>query len=622
MRYSYEFTSNNLTYNAGDTLLIDFANYFPYVKSIESIKFDLSPLETNDNGHDIFIRWTYDIQQLDRAVGKPHVVWSAWEQITELGIQGEFSKRIFDKIVRQTNPYVERNSDSFDLQIRLVRRGTSSGGRQLTNITIDVTDGWIPEEPAIPVISKGGCKATSCPTTNFGTGVTIACDSNLFRPYDMMGPAIKLYHEMACSVSEMFGHCVRYFKTEANLESADPILKEYSLYTVTDVKDIKILLPDNNIPDNAINFLPYDMDFGESLEVHIVREHFHRAFGDDNLPEQKDYIYFPLLDRIFEVHSSYLFRDFMADQVYYKLSLYKWQDKLNVMRENPEIDQYVDSIHTSLDEVLDAEIQKEYIEITKPQHYQTIAIGGYDHIRSHINEKLIIETKDLTNYFTVVGKYFYDLTKGMNWQDIAAQYKYLVNRGDNANTSFTMWFKPQHLSSSTNAYDTLIEGFNASENKGFQINLDYTGQSASSITVKSNAHTLKFSKNFPTLSNNDWYGLCVNHMNEFGQIAVYIWKMGYDSTMPPRGQQKTTNLQLIFSEVIDINYKEAINPTNTPFLLRAGTIYLTNIRVWNESIEEEKQPIMLNQYVVKDNDFGLIIDNAVPPIRLVREYVR
>jgi hypothetical protein len=394
------------------------------------------------------------------------------------------------------------------------------------------------------------------------------------------------------------------------------------LYTVNDVKDIKILLPDNNIPDNAINFLPYDMDFGESLEVHIVREHFHRAFGDDNLPEQKDYIYFPLLDRIFEVHSCYLFRDFMADQVYYKLSLYKWQDKLNVMRDNPEIDQYVDSIHVSLDEALDEEIQKEYIEITKPQHYQTIAIGGYDHIRSHINEKLIIETKDLTNYFTVVGKYLYDMTKGMAWQDIAVQYKQLVNRGDNDNTSFTMWFKPQHLSTSTNQYDTLIDGFNSSENKGIQINLDYTGQSASGITVKSNAHILKFEKNFPTLSNNDWYGLCVNHMNEFGQIAVYIWKMGYDSTMPPRGQQKTTNLQLMYSEVIDINYKEAIDPTNTPYILRAGTIYQTNIRVWKESIEEEKQPIMLNQYVVKDNDFGLIVDNAVPPIKLVREYVR
>jgi len=72
----------------------------------------------------------------------------------------------------------------------------------------------------------------------------------------------------------------------------------------------------------------------------------------------------------------------------------------------------------------------------------------------------------------------------------------------------------------------------------------------------------------------------------------------------------------------DINYKESINPTDTSFILRAGTLYQTNIRVWSQSIEEEKQPLLLNQFVVKDNDFGLIIDNAVPPIRLVREYVR
>ena len=33
----------------------------------------------------------------------------------------------------------------------------------------------------------------------------------------------------------------------------------------------------------------------------------------------------------------------MANESYYKVMLYKWQDKLNVMRENPEIDQYVNS---------------------------------------------------------------------------------------------------------------------------------------------------------------------------------------------------------------------------------------------------------------------------------------
>ena len=87
------------------------------------------------------------------------------------------------------------------------------------------------------------------------------------------------------------------------------------------------------------------------MEVHIVREHFERAFGHDDLPEQKDYLYFPLIDRIFEVQSAYLFKDFMAAEAYYKVMLYKWQDKANVMRENPEIAQYIDDLVLDFDEI-------------------------------------------------------------------------------------------------------------------------------------------------------------------------------------------------------------------------------------------------------------------------------
>jgi hypothetical protein len=613
MRFDYQISSNNITFNQGDTLLVDFSNYFPYIKSINSIDLDFSPLDNEKDGHDIFIRWSYDVEKIDRATGKPHVVWSAWIQLPN---QKTTDQNILSKILRN-------ESDSFDLQFKLVRRGNSSGSRRLERIVIEYTHGELPEGISVPPIKTENCKATSCPTTNFSTGITVKCDTNLFRPYDVINPAIKLYHEISCAVSDMFGHCVRYFKTQAKVESADPVLKEYSLYDVTEVKDIKVLVPDNQFPDNAIRFLPYDMDFGDGLEVHIVREHFERAFGYDDLPEQKDYIYFPLIDRIFEVSSAYLFRDFMANESYYKVMLYKWQDKLNVMRENPEIDQYVNDLHESLDEVLGPEIEKEYIEITKPMQYQTIAIGGYDHVRSHINENLIIENKDLTNYFTVVGKYFYDMTKFMNWNDIAVKYKLKVDRGSTANTSFTMWFKPQHGSSSTNIYDTLLDGYNSSEQKGFHLSLNYVSAtgSAKSITVRSNSQILTFDKNFPTLSNSDWYALVVNHMNEFKQTSVHIWKMKYNSSLPPTGQQKTTDLQLIFNQVLDMNAEE-IKPTDTIYQLRAGSIYQTNIRIWKESMEEEVQPVTLNQYVVRDQDLALMIDNAVNPLRLVKEYVR
>jgi flavorubredoxin len=66
----------------------------------------------------------------------------------------------------------------------------------------------------------------------------------------------------------------------------------------------------------------------------------------------------------------------------------------------------------------------------------------------------------------------------------------------------------------------------------------------------------------------------------------------------------------------------ALDPTNTVFTLKAGTTNITNVRVWKESMEEEKQPVTLNQYVVRDNDIALLIDNAIPPLRMVKEYVR
>lgn len=619
MRFVYDLTTNNITYNSGDSLIIDFSNSFFYQKSIDNIEFDFSPLENASDYHEVFIRWTYDVNQLDRATGKPHVVWSAWEKIFERSSKTDDYDHIISKVIRENNPDPDFNQDSFDVQFKIVRKGSTTGARRIDRIVIETTEGIPPAEVEKPVIKKDGCKANACPTANFSSGIIIQCDKNLFRPYDLMNPAIKIYQEMNCAVSEMFGHCVRYFKTQAKLESADTILKEYSLYEVTDVKDIKVLVPDNQFPDNAFKFLPYDMDFGDGLEIHIVREHFERAFGQDDLPEQKDYIYFPLIDRIFEVHSAYLFRDFMATEAYYKVMLYKWQDKLNVMRENPEIDRYVNDLHESIDEILDPEIQREYVEITKPLQYQTIAVGGYDHVRSHIHEKLVIETKDLTNYFTVVGKYFYNMPIGMTRNDIAVKYKLDVNRGIDQNTAFTMWFKP----SGNSGTDVLIDGYNSTEKKGILISLDYNETSGrpKSITVISGNQTLVFDKDFPQLTANDWYGLVINHMNDYRQTSVHIWRMKYNSSLPPTGQQKTTNLQLMFSGVKDLVPK-ALNPTNQQFQLRAGGTPITNIRIWKESIEEEVQALILNQYVVKDQDLALLIDNAVSPLKMVREFVR
>ena len=51
---------------------------------------------------------------------------------------------------------------------------------------------------------------------------------NLFNPYNIT-PALGFYSQMSRLVSNMFGFCVLYFKTEANATSRDVVLKEYSI---------------------------------------------------------------------------------------------------------------------------------------------------------------------------------------------------------------------------------------------------------------------------------------------------------------------------------------------------------------------------------------------------------
>ena len=583
MRYTLNLVKNNITYKDGDSIIVSFSKPFLGVVSIDEVTFGWIPLDTLIDGHDVFIRWSYDVAQLDRATGKPHVVWSAWEIFSSGSVMNPLLPSIYKNMLSKPN---------LDIQFRFVRRGTTIGARRLENLILEITQN-IPEEisenPLFP--SQNSCTASACVTPNFSSGIILNCDpSSLFRPYDVMAPGIQLWKDISNSVSEMFGHCVRYFKTQAVLESADTVLKEYSLFNVTDVKDIKILIPGNEIPDNAIKFSPFDMDFGDGLEVHIVKEHFERAFGCDDLPEQKDYLYFPLYDRFYEVHSAYLYRDFMGAEAYYKVMLFKWQDKENVMRENPEIEKWVDEHFLDFDEVLQPEIDKEFVDITNPQQYTTTAINGYDKVRSTINSELVIRTEDLSNYFTIVAKYFYDMGTSMNWGDPAVTYKLKVDRRKDQNTAFTMWFKTIKSDYTvSNTYDILLEGYNDTNNTGYRLTLDYGAGTTSgsaitkSITLKLNGETHIFE--IPQLVPQTWYGLVINHLNDYSQVSLHLWGMKYNQSKPT--QNRTTNLNLIYT-----GHQNTVPQSVCSggfFDLRAGTYGLTNIRIFSESIEEEKQ---------------------------------
>ena len=128
----------------------------------------------------------------------------------------------------------------------------------------------------------------------------------------------------------------------------------------------------------------------------------------------------------------------------------------------------------------------------------------------------------------------------------------------------------------------------------------------------------------------DWYGLVFNFSNVFKQYSLNVWMMTYDPNNP---MAQTSDLSLVHSlvgslsqsyifdipEVIETDYDSEFYGTNNySYKVSSSPLLLTNIRLFQNMIEESKQSTILNQNVVGDSQLAIIIDNAKPVLRLAK----
>ena len=130
----------------------------------------------------------------------------------------------------------------------------------------------------------------------------------------------------------------------------------------------------------------------------------------------------------------------------------------------------------------------------------------------------------------------------------------------------------------------------------------------------------------PTLD--DWYGFVFNFSNLFKQYSVNVWQMLYD---PENSSAQTSDLGLVHlkegitttkytysisSDVETSNQVETFQTDNNSYKILGSPLYLTNLRIFQNMIEKEKQSSILNQNVVGDSQLAIIIDNAKPVLKL------
>ena len=146
---------------------------------------------------------------------------------------------------------------------------------------------------------------------------------------------------------------------------------------------------------------------------------------------------------------------------------------------------------------------------------------------------------------------------------------------------------------------SILDGINDSESTGFKVNI-YANQYIK-IVYGSQEHIAVITDK---LYDKEWYGIIVNIGNTWGQYNTHVYKQH------PNDQK--TKLQSIFYETMNFT-PEATNVDY--YSINKGPSYLTNIRLYVSTMEEEKQIEELQRYFIPDGDQAIIADSADPKFR-------
>jgi len=170
---------------------------------------------------------------------------------------------------------------------------------------------------------------------------------------------------------------------------------------------------------------------------------------------------------------------------------------------------------------------------------------------------------------------------------------------DHLNSIDSLWFKRKGWKSQVKDPIFIIDGINETPESGFAVTLN------ADQYIKINYGSQEQIAVLPTkIDPANWYGFVINIGNTWQQYNVHVWK--------PNPLDSVSKLQSIFYETLPFT------PEQTQverYSIDKSDAYITNIRLFNSTIEEERQIEELLSYFSQNADKALILDNADPRFR-------
>jgi hypothetical protein len=248
------------------------------------------------------------------------------------------------------------------------------------------------------------------------------CGDELFNPYANLDCALQLQQQLADSVVCMLGIPVYYFRVKPDSTTADFTFKEYVMHNVESVKQLKLMIADGQMPSSKPQFSDIDFDWEVDWETELSKSQFAKAFGDTAFPKQRDFVYVPMMKRMWEVNSAYDEKNegLMWQSTTWKLGLIKWNEKTNVS--TADFDDVIDNLIVNTQdnvfkELTDAEQEKTTgtVQAMRPQHAANSLTPVFmsDAIRHSMTlDKIKIEANQLNQGSSKIAQDVYVFSPG------------------------------------------------------------------------------------------------------------------------------------------------------------------------------------------------------------------
>lgn len=368
---------------------LTFSGNFRIFSTIDPIK---GIIEFTDFVEDIIVSGSpasIDLVNLSRyfRYSRNRLDWSLWYEV-EPGNLGDAASIFLDK------------ADYFYFEVKYeYNDGTNNelpGSIEINEIKLRFLKGETIPDTFTPSVVCSDEKCTSIITNRDPS----------FRPYEV-GSAIGMFQEISYFTNQLYGHQVVYFRTLPESDSGDYVFKEWTLYKNVDRKCLKVMVPKNAFPSNQPKYAEFGLDFQLPFEIHVDHRYFQSIFGHSSEPRKRDFLYFPLLNRMYEIQGSYLHRGFMMTPTFWKIQLKKFSPNVDMLLQD-STRTFLDNVIINAEQLFDTAVKEDIKDGTMPEQYKKITTT-FDSSRRAIHPDLTLRPLKYTFNFASLIENYYDL---------------------------------------------------------------------------------------------------------------------------------------------------------------------------------------------------------------------